>query len=254
MTAARSRREPFTALQGQYLAFMHAYEGIHGCAPAEAELQRHFGVTPPSVHRVIVTLESKGLITRVAGAARSIKVQVSRAALPQLEGRDQSGPDRERSRLGAIRSRHAADRARRKSPTGPRARLAKADAAAEYIDSPMMTKRLRFGRSVSAEIAGRYGAYHTRLKLVRKPNGDCTCPSDYWPCKHVRALRATWEMNPESFLDVDAFLRGLDTREKAELIETVGKIVVAFPQTLGLFGVAGFDEIDDDDGDDGGQA
>ena len=254
MTDGRSRTAPFTALQGQYLAFIHTYEGIHGCAPAEADLQRHFGVTPPSVHRVIVTLERKGLITRVAGAARSIKLQVSPAALPQLEGRDQPASDRQRSRLGAIRSRHAANRARRKSPMGPRTRLAKADAAAEYVDSPMMTKRLMFGQSVSAEIAGRHGDYRTQLKLVRKPNGDCTCPSDYWPCKHVRALRATWEMNPESFFDVAAFLRGLDTREKAELIETIGTIVVAFPQTLGLFGIAGFDETDDDDGDDDGQA
>jgi hypothetical protein len=48
---------------------------------------------------------------------------------------------------------------------------------------------------------------------------------------------------------VDAFLRDLDARGKAELIEAIGKIVVAFPQTLGLFGVAGFDETDDD-GDD----
>ena len=45
-------------------------------------------------------------------------------------------------------------------------------------------------------------------------------------------------------------IRRLDAREKAELIETIGKIV-AFPQTLGLFGVARFDETDDnhDDGD-----
>ena len=113
----------------------------------------------------------------------------------------------------------------------------------------MMTKRLRFGPIVSVEIAGRYGDYRTRLKLTRKLDGDCTCPSDGWPCKHIRALRATWEMNPESFLDVDAFLRELDARGKAELIETIGKIVVAFPQTLGVFGVAGFDEADDDGND-----
>lgn len=75
------------------------------------------------------------------------------------------------------------------------------------------------------------------------------CPSDAWPCKHVRALRATWETNPDSFLDVEAFLQGLDMCEKAELIEAIGKIVAAFPQTLGLFGLAGFDDTDDDDDD-----
>jgi hypothetical protein len=244
---AASRTAPFTSLQGQYLAFMHAYEGIHGCAPAEADLQRHFGVTPPSVHQMVVTLERKGLITRVVGAARSIKLQVPSATLPPLERRHESGPDHQTSQLAAVRSRQATERTKRKSSSSENTRVAKQDAAAEYVNSPMMTKRLRFGRTVSAEIAGRYGDYRTRLQLTRKPNGDCTCPSDEWPCKHVRALHATWEMNPQSFLDVEAFLRGLDTRGKAELIETIGKIVVAFPQTLGLFGVAGFEESDDDD-------
>jgi DNA-binding MarR family transcriptional regulator len=232
-----SRMAAFTPLQGQYLALMHTYEGIHGCAPAEADLQRHFGVTPPSVHQMVVTLERKGLITRVAGGARSITLQIPSAALPPLERREQSGPERQRSQLSAIRSRKLADRTIRKSSAAAHAPLEKQDPAAEYVDSSMMTKRLRFGRSVSAEIAGRYGDYRTRSRLTRKLDGDCTCPSDVWPCKHVRALRATGETNPDSFLDVDAFLRGLDTREKGELIETIGKIVVAFPQALGLFGV-----------------
>lgn len=245
---AASRAAPSSALQGQYLSFIHTYEGIHGCAPAEADLQRHFGVTPPSVHQMVVTLERKGFLTRVAGAARSIKLRIPPTELPPLEHREQSPPDRQRSQLGAIRSRRAAERTKRtSSPSVLPTRVAKLDAAAEYIDSPMLTERLRLGRNVSAEIAGRFGDYRTRLKLTRKLDGDCTCPSDAWPCKHVRALRATWEMNPESFLDVEAFLRGLDARGKAELIETIGKIVAAFPQTLGLFGVAGFDETGDDD-------
>src|SRR5882672_6441040 len=103
MNAARTL--PFTSLQGQYLAFMHTYQGIHGCAPAEADLQRHFGVTPPGVHQMVVTLERKGLIARVVGAARSIKLQVAPATLPPLEHRDKSLADRQRSELGAIRSR-----------------------------------------------------------------------------------------------------------------------------------------------------
>jgi Mn-dependent DtxR family transcriptional regulator len=32
--------------------------------PAEADLQRHFGVSPPSVHQMILTLERRGLIKR----------------------------------------------------------------------------------------------------------------------------------------------------------------------------------------------
>jgi hypothetical protein len=36
-----SRIVLFTPLQAQYLAFIHTCEGSHGCAPAEADLQRH---------------------------------------------------------------------------------------------------------------------------------------------------------------------------------------------------------------------
>jgi hypothetical protein len=40
----------FTVKQGQYLAFIHAYTLVLGRPPAEADLQRHFRVKPPSVH------------------------------------------------------------------------------------------------------------------------------------------------------------------------------------------------------------
>ena len=38
--------------------------------------------------------------------------------------------------------------------------------------------------------------------------------------------------------------------EKAELIETIGEIVLALPQTLGLFGITEFAEADEDNEDD----
>src|SRR5271166_3489034 len=40
----------FTPTQGQYLAFIYAYTCVLGRPPAEADLQRHFGVSPPSVN------------------------------------------------------------------------------------------------------------------------------------------------------------------------------------------------------------
>jgi DNA-binding MarR family transcriptional regulator len=74
----------FTAKQGQYLAFIHAYTLVLGRPPAEADLQRHFHVTPPSVHQLVLTLERAGLIRRRPGVARSIKVLLEPAALPPL--------------------------------------------------------------------------------------------------------------------------------------------------------------------------
>ena len=75
---------PFTPLQGQYLAFIVAYTKLNGRAPAEADLQRYFRVTPPSVHNMIITLERRGLISRTPGQARSIAVLVPREQLPSL--------------------------------------------------------------------------------------------------------------------------------------------------------------------------
>ena len=75
----------FTSKQGQYLAFIDAYTCVHGRPPAEADMQRRFGVTPPSVHQMILTLERAGLIRRRAGAPRSIEVLVSHEDLPVLQ-------------------------------------------------------------------------------------------------------------------------------------------------------------------------
>jgi DNA-binding MarR family transcriptional regulator len=77
-------RPGFTAKQGQYLAFIYAYTRVLGRPPAEADLQRYFRVSPPSVHQMLLTLERKGLIRRTRGAARSIEILVVPENLPVL--------------------------------------------------------------------------------------------------------------------------------------------------------------------------
>jgi DNA-binding MarR family transcriptional regulator len=74
----------FTDKQGQYLAFIDAYTRVHGRPPAETDMQRHFGVSPPSVHQMVLTLERAGLIRRQPGVARSIAVLVPAEHLPLL--------------------------------------------------------------------------------------------------------------------------------------------------------------------------
>ena len=74
----------FTEKQGQYLAFIHAYSRMFRRPPAEADMQRHFQVTPPSVHQMVLTLERAGLITRTPGVARSIELLVRPEDLPIL--------------------------------------------------------------------------------------------------------------------------------------------------------------------------
>lgn len=75
----------FTPKQGQYLAFIDAYTRVNLRPPAEADIQRRFGVTPPSVHPMILALERAGLIRRQPGVPRSIEVLVPPEHLPVLE-------------------------------------------------------------------------------------------------------------------------------------------------------------------------
>ena len=58
--------QDFSARQGQYLAFIHAY------------------TPPPTVHQMILTLEKAGLISRRPAAARAIAILVDPAKLPDL--------------------------------------------------------------------------------------------------------------------------------------------------------------------------
>jgi Mn-dependent DtxR family transcriptional regulator len=74
----------FTELQGQYLAFIHAYTRVNRRPPAEADMQRFFGVTAPSVHRMVIELDIRGLIRRTPGVARSIELLIPPEALPVL--------------------------------------------------------------------------------------------------------------------------------------------------------------------------
>jgi Mn-dependent DtxR family transcriptional regulator len=75
----------FTDKQGQYLAFIHAYTLVMGRPPAEADMQRFFAVTPPTVHQMVRHLESQGLISRTPGRARSIQLLVEPETLPRLQ-------------------------------------------------------------------------------------------------------------------------------------------------------------------------
>jgi Mn-dependent DtxR family transcriptional regulator len=79
-----SSSTPFTERQGQYLAFIYAYTKLHRRPPAEADMQAYFGVTPPSVHSMVLQLECSGLIRRRPGQARSIELLVPPEQLPIL--------------------------------------------------------------------------------------------------------------------------------------------------------------------------
>lgn len=75
----------FTEKQGQYLAFIHTYALLNRQPPAEADFQRFFGVTAPTVHQMIVQLERLGFIRRTPRQARSIELLIPADQLPRLQ-------------------------------------------------------------------------------------------------------------------------------------------------------------------------
>jgi len=83
--AQHAGRQSFTDKQGQYLTFIYTYSHMFHRAPAETDMQRHFRVSPPSVHQMLVTLERNGLIRRQPGLARSIEILVPPEHLPILQ-------------------------------------------------------------------------------------------------------------------------------------------------------------------------
>jgi SOS-response transcriptional repressor LexA len=72
----------FTVRQGEYLSFIHSYTTKCGVAPSFEDIARHFGTAPPNVNGMIKTLERRGLLSRIPGAARSLRVLVPAEALP----------------------------------------------------------------------------------------------------------------------------------------------------------------------------
>ncbi len=77
----------FTPTQGRYLAFIHAYASLHGYPPAEAEVSAAMCVSGPSVNQMVKMLERKGLISRVPGQPRSVRVLVPEDEIPPWNAR-----------------------------------------------------------------------------------------------------------------------------------------------------------------------
>jgi SOS-response transcriptional repressor LexA len=72
----------FTVLQGEYLSFIHSYTTRYGVSPSFEDIARHFGTAPPNVNGMIKTLEKRGLLSRIPGAARTLRVLVPAEELP----------------------------------------------------------------------------------------------------------------------------------------------------------------------------
>ena len=76
-----------TRQQGQFLAFIREYMtgNAAGVAPAHADFQRFFNLTPPSVNSMLIRLERRGFIRRTPGRARAIELSINPDWIPPLD-------------------------------------------------------------------------------------------------------------------------------------------------------------------------
>ena len=121
------------------------------------------------------------------------------------------------------------------------------DRVDEYVDSPRMRERIKVGLTVGCRILGNSGIYRTRASVGREKEYECTCPSEYFPCKHVAALLETYRRKPRSFADLDKILKGLEKRETKELMGTIQQMVLESPSVLSVLGVKGFERLEEYD-------
>ncbi len=96
----------FTVRQGQFLSFIYDYTKLNGQPPAERDMERHFQITPPSVHQMVLMLEKRGLISRTPGKPRSIRLLLPREQLPKDEPTHPPSPANSGSMLGLWRITH----------------------------------------------------------------------------------------------------------------------------------------------------
>src|SRR5258708_35303852 len=77
----------YTETQGQYLTFIHRYTKAHGYPPSESDIQMHFGVSGPTIHQMIVRLETLGLIEKIPYTTRSIRILLPEDQMPATAAR-----------------------------------------------------------------------------------------------------------------------------------------------------------------------
>ena len=91
---------------------------------------------------------------------------------------------------------------------------------------------IRDERRLVVRVDEHYGFYRTEINLAARNASSCSCPSEESPCKHVRALRKTWRVNPQSFLEIQTVRDPLSRRGRRAFLEALRTIVLAHPECL----------------------
>lgn len=123
------------------------------------------------------------------------------------------------------------------------------DRIAEYVNSELMTHRIKIGTMLICQIKGNFGIYQTSFDLGKKgEKTGCTCPAEYWPCKHSHALAETYRIAPETFIDIEDVLKKIQNKTKSELLEIIKKMIQRAPECLSVLGIGKFESDEEDEG------
>jgi len=110
------------------------------------------------------------------------------------------------------------------------------------------THRLRSGPAISGRVAGPHGVFTVSLTIEDSTlTPVCSCTSDPGFCRHAIALGLTYIEEPQSFYDVRTLTTPLEQYSHGELVELILQMGTRYPQTLGMLGVEGFAEEEDED-------
>jgi len=114
---------------------------------------------------------------------------------------------------------------------------------AQYVDSDRMRYRIKIGKLLICRIHGNFGVYKTTCDLSKSgKETNCTCPAEYWPCKHSMALAKTYELAPHTFIDIEDIFKEIQLKTKSELLEIIKKMIQRAPEILSIFGIEGFED------------
>ncbi len=119
---------------------------------------------------------------------------------------------------------------------------------AKYVDSGLMTHRIKINKMLICRIEGNFGTYQTTYDLSKSgEKTDCTCPAEYWPCKHSLALAETYEVAPDTFIDTKDVLKKMQRKKKPELLEIIKKMIQCAPGSLSVLGIEGFESNEEEE-------
>jgi LexA DNA binding domain-containing protein len=229
----------YTPRQGQYLAFIYHYSKVNARPPAEADLQKHFGVSAPSIHQMILTLEKRGLISRTPGAPRSIRVLVPLESLPAL-GSSSAPPQMPRT-LGENvmvqrRQRQTPPRAAEASKQTPALDRLKGDEAARLLHAildrhPELASELReLASSELGHVSVEDVAHEVEAAVDMLDLDDLNDRAGSHASGYIEPTEAAWELVEEA---VAPFIE--DIQRRADAGEHAAALITCAGVVLGLY-------------------